>query len=118
MPLTPSEVEYIEKLVAGSRLTEIVIEQDGMRTKIGGSPPAPVDPVAIIAPSTGTVTFGDTVVGNFVERGDEIARLSVLGSETPVPSPQSGRVAAILAEEGVLVGYGTELILLEREASS
>jgi len=118
LPLTPSEVKNIEELVASGRLTEIVIEQDGIRTVIGGTPPAPVDSIAITAPSTGTVIFGDTVIGKIVERGDEIAQLSVLGTETAVPSPQSGRVAAILAKDGVLVGYGAELILLEPETTS
>jgi biotin carboxyl carrier protein len=118
VPLTSSEIENIEKLIAGGRLTEIVIEQDGRRTVIGGSPPALADPIAITAPSTGTITFGDTIVGKLVEHGHEIAQLSVLGSDLPVTSPQSGRITAILAEQGTLVGYGTELILLVPEASS
>lgn len=105
-------------MVAGGRLTEIVIEQDGMRTVIGGPPPAPVHPIAITAPSTGTITFGGTTLGSFVNCGDKIAQLSVLGSYTPVSSPQTGHIAAILAEEGALVGYGTELALIDPKASS
>ena len=120
MPLTQSEIENIEKLVTGSRLTEIVIEQDGARTVIGGPPAAspPAEPVVIAAPLTGTVSFAGLTAGGAVESGDIVARLTVLGDETPVTAPQTGRVAAILAEEGALVGYGAELLLIEPEPTS
>jgi len=53
-----------------------------------------------------------------VGQGDEIARLSVLDVETSVTAPRSGRVAAILAQDGTLIGYGAELILLEPEETA
>lgn len=122
MPLTPSEIENIEKLVTGGRLTEIVIEQDGARTVIGGAAaaaaPRPAQPIAVTASLSGTIAFGGVAVGQSVESGAIIASLRVLDDETPIPAPQAGRVVAILAEEGALVGYGAELILIEPETTS
>ncbi len=120
MTLNPSEVAKIEKLVDGGHLTEVVIEQDGEHIVIGGADLASisVDPVAVLAPVAGSVALGDTVIGRVVGQGDEIARLSVLDVETSVTAPQSGRVAAILAQDGALIGYGADIILIEPEKTA
>ena len=117
MPLTPTEIANIETLVETSRLTGIVIEQGGTRTVIGGRPPAlePTDPVMIAAPVAGTVAFEDLQLGQIVDAGVVVAHLNVLDDVTPVTAPQPGRIAAILAADGALVGYGADLIQLDPE---
>jgi biotin carboxyl carrier protein len=120
LPLSPSEIENIKKLITGSRLTEIIIEQDGARTVIGGATATlqTAQPIAVTAPRTGTIVLGGLEVGQSVADGEIVARLHVLEDETPIPAPQAGRVLAILAEEGALVSYGAELILIEPETAS
>ena len=117
MPLTPTEIANIETLVETSRLTRVMIEQGGTRTVIGGRPPAPepTDPVMIAAPVAGTVAFEDLQLGQIVDAGVVVAHLSVLDDVTPVTAPQPGRIAAILAADDALVGYGADLIQLDPE---
>ena len=120
MRLTPAEVANIEKLVEDGRLTEIMIEQDGERVVIGGAIPAAElnEPIAIVAPVAGTVSFGGTAVGQPVAQDDIVATVGVLDTETSVTAPVSGRIEAILVKDGALVGYGAELILLEPKTPS
>ena len=74
-------------------------------------------PVAVTAPSVGTVSCGDTHVGQRVSEGEVVARLRVLDTEIGVVATASGRVAAMLTEDGALVGYGTELFLIAPETA-
>ena len=120
MPLTPSEVAKLEEFVEASRLTEVVIDQDGIRAVIGHKPQESkaAEPVTIVAPVAGTVAFEPLAIGRSVSAGDTVARLSALDEETTVTASQSGRIAALLAVDGTLVGYGDELIQLDPEISA
>ena len=117
MTITPTEVADIEKLVQGSRLTEVTIEQNGTSMVIGGSSTAskPLEPFTIIAPLPGTIIFEHLTTGQTIKAGDVVGQLSVLDDKTPITTPHAGRIAAILAADGTLVSYGTDLIQLHPE---
>ena len=72
MPLTETEIANIEKLVEQSRLTEVVIQQNGKRAVFGNREtiPKPAKPFAIVAPQTGTITFESLEIDQAVEPGD------------------------------------------------
>lgn len=123
MSLSPKEITGIEELVASGHLIQVSIEQNGERIVIGGSTPAETlaqseSLTAVSAPLAGTVTFDASAIGLEVAEGDAIARLRVLDAETPVVAPVAGRIAAVLATDGDLVGYGAELLLIATEADA
>ena len=69
MPLTDTEIANIEKLVEQSRLTEVVIQQNGKRAIFSSRETAPklAKPFAIVAPQTGTITFESLEIDQAVE---------------------------------------------------
>ena len=117
--LTPTEIANIESVIESSNLTEVSVEQNGERVVIGGTTPAQASnyqsPVIVSAPVTGTVCLGAISVGQHISEGDLLARLQVLGSETSISAPVSGRIAAIFVDDGGLAAYGTDLLLIEPE---
>jgi biotin carboxyl carrier protein len=117
LSLSRTEIADIEKIIESSGLSEVRIEQNGESIVIGATKPAEMlkteDLIAIAAPLAGTVSLDRANSGQQVAQGDVLARISVLGAETPIAAPQPGRIAAILVEDGGLVGYGAELILLD-----
>lgn len=120
MPLSRNEIAYLEQVVATGRLAEVRIEQGGERVVIGGEGPAgtTADLVPVTAPLAGTVSFSGSETGQRVAAGDNVATLTVLDAKTPVPAPVGGRIVALLAEEGTLVGFGAEVLLIEPEGKA
>jgi len=114
VPLTDTEIANIKKLVEQSRLTEVVIQQNGKRAIFSSRETAPklAKPFAIVAPQTGTITFESLEIDQAVETGDVLAHISVLNDETLVRAPRAGRIASILVSDGALVNYGTGLMQL------
>ncbi len=119
MPLTPTEISSIEKLIDGGRLTEVSIERNGKRVQIGGEQTTELknfaNPIAVCAPAVGSLSLVRTEVGQKVTAGDRLALLEILDTETVIAAPISGRIAAILVEDSALVPYGAEIILIDPE---
>ena len=119
MSLSPSKIANIKRIVDTSGLIEVHIEQDGEHIIIGATTPTPAiqahNVIAITASAAGTISLESKADDNRVATGDHLANLHVLGTTLPIPAPASGRIAAVLIEDGSLVSYGAELFLIEPE---
>ncbi len=118
MSLSPTEIANIERAIKDSSLTEVHIEQDGERIVIGSAASVarpPPEPIAVTAPAVGTISDVSRSIEDHVTAGDQLASLNVLDTALPIQAPTSGRIAAILVEDGSLVSYGAELFLIEPE---
>ncbi|WP_306028539.1 acetyl-CoA carboxylase biotin carboxyl carrier protein [Stappia sp. MMSF_3263] len=88
------------------------------------SAPAPADPAghpgAVPSPMVGTAyraaepgARNFVEVGDTVNAGDTLVIVEAMKTMNQIPSPRSGRVTAILVEDGQPVEYGEPLVVLE-----
>jgi len=117
--LTRTEITKIVQIVRASGLTEVRIEHNGEGVVICDpnaiAPKAGGELIAIAAPAVGSIFYERTKVGQRVSKGDMLGRLRVLGTEIPIAAPASGRIAAVLADDGSLVAFGENLVLIDLE---
>ena len=136
-------VRSLAKLLDETNLTEIEIEQDGMRIRVGrgaravAAAPAPALPaagaasaVASIEPSKhpGTVTspmVGTCYlspapgakpfidVGSKVSAGETLLIVEAMKTMNQIPAPRGGTVIQILVEDGQPVEFGEPLVIVE-----
>lgn len=88
------------------------------------SAPAPADPAghpgAVPSPMVGTAyraaepgARNFVEVGDTINAGDTLVIVEAMKTMNQIPSPRSGRVTAILVEDGQPVEYGEPLVVLE-----
>ncbi len=132
----------LAQLLDETGLTEIEIEQNDIRvrvakggTMVAASVPAPLAvpgasaPVApeteaavdaVKSPMVGTVYLAPAPgaanfisVGKTVAKGDSLLIIEAMKTMNQIPSPKSGKVTAILVEDGHPVEYDEPLVVIE-----
>ncbi|WP_417767481.1 acetyl-CoA carboxylase biotin carboxyl carrier protein [Stappia sp.] len=76
-----------------------------------GAVPSPMVGTAYRAAEPGARNFVE--VGDTVNAGDTLIIVEAMKTMNQIPSPRSGRVTAILVEDGQPVEYGEPLVVLE-----
>jgi acetyl-CoA carboxylase biotin carboxyl carrier protein len=140
-PYDEDAIRGLAKLLDETGLTEIEIERDGARIKIGraaravsvAAPALPVSAVAApvaadpakhpgvvpspmvgttyLAPSPGARPFVD--VGQTVKAGDTVLIIEAMKTMNQIPAPRGGTVIQIFVEDGQPVEFGEPLLIIE-----
>ncbi|WP_428697197.1 acetyl-CoA carboxylase biotin carboxyl carrier protein [Stappia sp.] len=76
-----------------------------------GAVPSPMVGTAYRAAEPGARNFVE--IGDTVNVGDTLVIVEAMKTMNQIPSPRSGRVTAILVEDGQPVEYGEPLVVLE-----
>jgi acetyl-CoA carboxylase biotin carboxyl carrier protein len=141
---TPSDEDTIRglaKLLDETGLTEIEIERDGQRIRIGraartvsvaapaaapvvavpaaaadpakhpGVVPSPMVGTAYLSPSPGARPFVD--VGQTVKAGETVLIIEAMKTMNQIPAPRGGIVTQILVEDGQPVEFGEPMMIIE-----
>jgi acetyl-CoA carboxylase biotin carboxyl carrier protein len=136
-------IRGLAKLLDETGLTDIEIERDGYRVKIGraartvqvSAPPAmplvtalaaaPTNdpakhPGAVPSPMVGTAYLAPSPgarpfvdVGQAVKAGDTLLIIEAMKTMNQIPATRSGTVTQILVEDGQPVEYGEALVIIE-----
>ena len=136
-------IRELAKLLDETGLTEIEIEQDGLRVRVGrggavasapvivpiaqpGAAPAamPADagkhPGLVTSPMVGTAYLGPEPgampfvdIGSKVVAGDTLLIIEAMKTMNQIPAPNGGTVTQVLFEDGQPVDYGQPLIVVE-----
>jgi acetyl-CoA carboxylase biotin carboxyl carrier protein len=136
-------VRELADLLTETGLTEIEIEQDGLRIRVGRQgvavavPAAPAEiPVAlapavpgtdaakhpglVVSPMVGTAYIAPEPgarpfvdVGSKVKAGDTLLIIEAMKTMNQIPAPRSGTVAQIFIEDGRPVEFGEPLMIID-----
>jgi acetyl-CoA carboxylase biotin carboxyl carrier protein len=136
-------IRELAKLLDETGLTEIEIEREGLRVRVGRggtvtqaapvvlpgaahAPAAavPVDPAkhpgAVTSPMVGTAYRGPAPgaapfvdLGSKVVVGETLLIIEAMKTMNQIPAPRSGTVTQILIEDGQPVEFGEPLVILE-----
>ncbi|MDJ0615075.1 MAG: acetyl-CoA carboxylase biotin carboxyl carrier protein [Rhizobiaceae bacterium] len=79
--------------------------------KPAGNVPSPMVGTAYHSPAPGSPPF--VKVGDSVKEGDTVMIVEAMKTMNQIPAPMSGKVAAILVEDGQPVEFGEQLLLIE-----
>src|SRR5215216_3608010 len=146
MPPSPVDHELIRalaRLLDETGLTEIEIEQKGLRVRVGRQGPfvhaaaasashvppppvleAPTDPTkhpgVVTSPMVGTAYLAPEPgarpyinVGSLVNAGDTLLIIEAMKTMNQIPAPRAGKVTQILIEDGRPVEFGEPLVIIE-----
>lgn len=117
--LEATDIEMLELLGPGERLC---LRRNGTRVEIvpDGAPRTAAPRAVVTAGSVGVFLHGHPLrgealapLGTLVRAGQAVGLLQIGSLLLPVAASQDGTVAAVLAEPGAAVGYGTPLIELQ-----
>jgi acetyl-CoA carboxylase biotin carboxyl carrier protein len=136
-------IRELAKLLDETGLTEIEIEREGLRVRVGRggavthvAPPAtpvpaatpaiavPIDPAkhagAVTSPMVGTAYRGAAPgaapfidLGSKVVAGETLLIIEAMKTMNQIPAPRSGTVTQILIEDGQPVEFGEPLVIIE-----
>jgi len=136
-------IRELADLLDETGLTEIEIEQGGLRVRVGrggatgnAAAPAPVviatppvvtiptdlakHPGAVTSPMVGTAYRGPSPgsppfvdIGSKVSAGETLLIIEAMKTMNQIPAPRSGTVTQILIEDGQPVEFGEPLVILE-----
>ena len=136
-------IRELAKLLDETGLTEIEIEREGLRVRVGRGgavthvaapvalPPiatpaiaAPIDlakhPGAVTSPMVGTAYRGAAPgaapfvdLGSKVVAGETLLIIEAMKTMNQIPAPRSGTVTQILIEDGQPVEFGEPLVIIE-----
>jgi acetyl-CoA carboxylase biotin carboxyl carrier protein len=136
-------IRALARLLDETGLTEIEIERDGTRIRIGraaraaavGAPPVAAAPVAaappavadpakhpgmVPSPMVGTAYLAPSPgarpfveVGQTVKAGDTVLIIEAMKTMNQIPAPRGGTVTQILVEDGQPVEFGEPLMIIE-----
>lgn len=135
-------IRGLAKLLDETGLTDIEIERDGYRVKIGRAAravqmaapalplatplaPAPTNdpakhPGAVPSPMVGTAYLAPSPgarpfidIGQAVKAGDTLLIIEAMKTMNQIPATRSGTVTQILIEDGQPVEYGEALVIIE-----
>ena len=142
-PYDEDMIRGLAKLLDETGLTDIEIERDGYRVKIGRAArtvqvsappamplatalaPAPTNdpakhPGAVPSPMVGTAYLAPSPgarpfvdVGQAVKAGDTLLIIEAMKTMNQIPATRSGTVTQILVEDGQPVEYGETLVIIE-----
>jgi len=80
-------------------------------TKPAGNVPSPMVGTAYLSPAPGADAF--VQIGDSVKEGDTVLIVEAMKTMNQIPAPKSGKVTAILVEDGQPVEFGEQLLLIE-----
>jgi acetyl-CoA carboxylase biotin carboxyl carrier protein len=136
-------IRELAKLLDETGLTEIEIERDGLRVRVGrgalaatAQAAAPVvitaapvvampadlakHPGAVNSPMVGTAYRGASPgsppfvdIGSKVTAGETLLIIEAMKTMNQIPAPRSGTVTQILVEDGQPVEFGEPLVIIE-----
>jgi acetyl-CoA carboxylase biotin carboxyl carrier protein len=136
-------IRELASLLDETGLTEIEIERDGLRVRVGrGGAPASVaapimapligttgpataadpakHPGAVTSPMVGTAYRGPSPssppfvdIGSKVAAGETLLIIEAMKTMNQIPAPRSGTVTQILIEDGQPVEFGEPLVIIE-----
>jgi acetyl-CoA carboxylase biotin carboxyl carrier protein len=136
-------IRELAKLLDETGLTEIEIEREGLRVRVGrggtvaqvaapasaapATTPAiavPIDPAkhagAVTSPMVGTAYRGAAPgaapfidLGSKVVAGETLLIIEAMKTMNQIPAPRSGTVTQILIEDGQPVEFGEPLVIIE-----
>jgi acetyl-CoA carboxylase biotin carboxyl carrier protein len=135
-------IRELAKLLEETGLTEIEIEQDGMRVRAGradngqaqSQPAPPVVPVTpgvapsdpakhpgvVTSPMVGTAYLSPEPgakpfvdIGSRVKAGDTLLVVEAMKTMNQIPAPHAGVVTQILIEDGHPLEFGAPLMIIE-----
>lgn len=135
-------IRELAQLLDETKLTEIEIERDGLRVRVGRGATAvaaavpaavaavpviaaaPADPAkhpgAVTSPMVGTAYMAAAPggmpfvdVGSKVKAGDTLMIIEAMKTMNQIPAPRSGTVISILVEDGHPVEFGEPLLIIE-----
>ncbi len=133
-------IRELASLLDETGLTEIEIERDGLRVRVGrGGIPvgvaAPImapligttasadpakHPGAVTSPMVGTAYRGPSPssppfvdIGSRVTAGETLLIIEAMKTMNQIPAPRSGTVTQILIEDGQPVEFGEPLVIIE-----
>ena len=136
-------IRELAKLLDETGLTEIEIEREGLRVRVGrggavthvAAPAAaapiampaiavPIDPAkhagAVTSPMVGTAYRGAAPgaapfidLGSKVVAGETLLIIEAMKTMNQIPAPRSGTVTQILIEDGQPVEFGEPLVIIE-----
>ena len=76
-----------------------------------GNVPSPMVGTAYLAPAPGADAF--VKIGDSVKEGDTVIIVEAMKTMNQIAAPKSGKVTAILVEDGQPVEYGEQLLMIE-----
>ena len=79
--------------------------------KPAGNVPSPMVGTAYLSPAPGADPFVN--VGDNVKEGDTVMIVEAMKTMNQIPAPKSGKVSAILVEDGQPVEFGEQLLLID-----
>jgi acetyl-CoA carboxylase biotin carboxyl carrier protein len=135
-------IRELAQLLDETKLTEIEIERDGLRVRVGRgatavaaaapalapaaavAAAAPADPAkhpgAVTSPMVGTAYMGPAPgakpfidVGSKVVAGETLLIIEAMKTMNQIPAPRSGTVTKILIEDAQPVEFGEPLMIIE-----
>ena len=142
-PYDEDMIRSLAKLLDETGLTDIEIERDGLRVKIGRAArtvqmaapsamplavPVPIAPSndpakhpgAVPSPMVGTAYLAPSPgarpfidVGQAVKAGETLLIIEAMKTMNQIPATRSGTVTQILVEDGQPVEYGEALVIIE-----
>jgi acetyl-CoA carboxylase biotin carboxyl carrier protein len=142
-PSDEDTIRGLAKLLDETGLTEIEIERDGQRIRIGRAartvsvaapaaaaapvaavPAAPADPAkhpgAVPSPMVGTAYLSPSPgakpfvdVGQSVKAGETVLIIEAMKTMNQIPAPRGGIVTQILVEDGQPVEFGEPMMIIE-----
>ena len=78
---------------------------------VTGNVPSPMVGTAYLAPAPGADAF--VKIGDSVKEGDTVIIVEAMKTMNQIASPKSGKVTAILVEDGQPVEFGEQLLMIE-----
>ncbi|MBX9846394.1 MAG: acetyl-CoA carboxylase biotin carboxyl carrier protein [Xanthobacteraceae bacterium] len=135
-------IRELAQLLDETKLTEIEIERDGLRVRVGRGATAvaaavpaavaavpviaaaPADPAkhpgAVTSPMVGTAYMGPAPgakpfvdIGSKVLAGETLLIVEAMKTMNQIPAPRAGTVTKILIEDGQPVEFGEPLMIIE-----
>ena len=76
-----------------------------------GNVPSPMVGTAYLSPAPGADQF--VKIGDSVKEGDTVIIVEAMKTMNQIAAPKSGKVTAILVEDGQPVEYGEQLLMIE-----
>jgi acetyl-CoA carboxylase biotin carboxyl carrier protein len=130
-------VRELSDLLAETGLTEIEIEQDGMRVRVGRQGNSPMVAMAPVVSTPATVDFGKhpgvvtspmvgtayvaaepgakpfVDIGSKVKAGETLLVIEAMKTMNQIPAPRAGTVTQIFIEDGRPVEFGEPLMIID-----
>jgi acetyl-CoA carboxylase biotin carboxyl carrier protein len=133
-------IRELAQLLDETKLTEIEIERDGLRVRVGrgamavaaaapamaapAAAAAPADPAkhpgAVTSPMVGTAYIGPAPgakpfvdIGSKVLAGETLLIIEAMKTMNQIPAPRAGTVTKILVEDAQPVEFGEPLMIIE-----